>query len=563
MSTTTGGVTANKGDLIERVSYVSSATHGKDGDAYNNIKTPDVEGGALRQGGAPNVYGKEGFGLLCQYAAVGMVYGTLPGLVYPFLTIYLNMEGTQTTSASVLILLPWSFKVLNGMLSDCFPIFGFRRRPWILIWWTICFTMCVLMAVMKQGDPYFPTTELREKTELTEAEDALLNKDAPDTGGKFIIMMMLASVGYVGAAASSDGVVCEFAQREPESVRGTTQSAIYMVRTLFGVLAQLVSGFLFNGEQYGGEFGFTLTFPQMMLILALFLLPIFPITWFLIPEERNPGVSFKTYMAEFWELLQTRAMYQVIAYKFFSGVFERFVWVAAGPVANFWIGVTPLNDKLQGIFGNLVLAFTIWATSKWGLQWNWRLMTAITLLMVIALDAVVTSLGVWNVVRSQWFWLGIPIVETLPDGVNFIIGTYVVVELAGMGNEGAVYGLVTTVSNLSSPFASTISKNINSNFKVYNDDIKLDTTEVRWDVTYTIWIAYAARFVSLCFLPLLPPQKAATQELRRTGGSSKMFGIFTVFYVVFALCWSVTMNILSIYPSTKCLRVAGGRGCTK
>ncbi|KAJ0390833.1 hypothetical protein ATCC90586_011412 [Pythium insidiosum] len=132
-----------------------------------------------------------------------------------------------------------------------------------------------------------------------------------------------------------------------------------------------------------------------------------------------------------------------------------------------------------------------------------------------------------------------------------------------MGNEGVVYGLVTTVNNLASPFATTMSKNVNSLFDVTNDQIQLDTNHVRWHVTYTIWISYAMMILSLGWLVLLPPQKAETQELRRNGKRSNGMAAFTVFYVFFALCWSVMTNVLSIYPNTKCLRIAGGRGCKK
>lgn len=46
----------------------------------------------------------------------------------------------------------------------------------------------------------------------------------------------------------------------------------------------------------------------------------------------------------------------------------------------------------------------------------------------------------------------------VPVGISFIISTFVTVELAGEGNEGAVYGLLTTVLNLSAPFAATLTK---------------------------------------------------------------------------------------------------------
>jgi hypothetical protein len=556
-----------KMNLAERVSYISSVTNGKYDDRYSGSKTPvDIEGGALREGGAPNIWGKDYIGLLVQYMAVGMIFGTLPGTAYPFLNNYLHMEGTQVVSARVLLNLPWSFKVVFGILSDCFPIFGYRRRPFMIIGWFMCFLMLLIMAFMKVGKPYYleRANSTLKIADIPDDEKYLYyNLDAPDAGGKFIVLMMLAAVGYVGADVAADAVVVELAQREPEAVRGKTQTTIYMMRTVFVTISGILTGFAFNGKDYGGDFDFSISFPQLMLILALFCLPVIPITWFFIKEEKHPGIVLKDYLFEFWELLQMRPMYQVIAYKFFSGIFENFTVVCADPMQEMWAKATPLNDRMLHIAGNAIFAITLFCTGKYGLHWNWRWMHLITVVAVTAMDAFVTLLTTWDVVRSQWFWLGVPVVENLPQGIGFIISTYVLVELAGEGNEGAVYGLVSTVANLSIPFASTLTKSINAGFKVTSVDIALDTTEVRWEVTYVLLIRYAVNLLGLCFLPLLPPQKAETQELKRTGGKSKCLGAFTIVYVIFALCWSVMVNIMSIYPSTKCLKLVGGRGCKK
>jgi hypothetical protein len=558
-------------DIVERVSYISSASKPKDDvGGYASAQTPganpDLEGGALRAGGRPHLWGKDYIGLLVQYAAVGMVYGTLPSTVYPFLQQYLNMEGTQIVSASVLLNLPWSFKVVYGVISDCFPIFGYRRRPFMITGWTVCAIMLLIMACSKTGKPYYIDRKLADRKPSTYTPDEWkhgINKDAPDNGSKFIVLMMLAAVGYVGADVAADGVVVELAQREPEAVRGTTQTTIYMVRTIFITISNIITGFLFNGTRYGGDFSFSISFPQLMVILVVCLVPVIPCTWFFIKEDKHPGVDVKNYIAEFWNLLQQRAMYQVVAYKFFSGIFENFTATCTSPMQEHWAKATPLNDKIASIVGNAIFAVTLFATGKYGLQWNWRWMHAITLISATAIDVFVTFLTTWDVVRSQWFWLGPPIVEQLPQGVGFIIATYVVVELAGEGNEGAVYGLVTTVSNLSGTFASTITKNVDAQFDVGNAFIVEDSHHVRVDVSYVLAIRYIVNLLGLLWLPLLPRQKQETQALKMQGGKNKYIGAFTVLYVVFALCWSVMVNIMSIYPSTKCLKIVGGKGCKK
>ncbi|TMW59782.1 hypothetical protein Poli38472_004851 [Pythium oligandrum] len=179
-------------------------------------------------------------------------------------------------------------------------------------------------------------------------------------------------------------------------------------------------------------------------------------------------------------------------------------------------------------------------------------------LCILSIDSIFSMITVWDVFRNQWFWLGGPIVENVPYAVQFIVGTFIVVELAGNGNEAACYGLLTTVMNLSQPFAATITKQINGHFDVWNKDMMTVTHHVRTQVTYTILISYACKLFAFSFLVLLPTQKAACQELKRNGGSSKMMGIFTISYCVFALVWSIMINLLSIFESTKCLSITGG-----
>ncbi|EGZ14382.1 hypothetical protein PHYSODRAFT_507393 [Phytophthora sojae] len=538
---------ASPANKLDMVSPVAAGLPPK---GFHSMKTPDgedIEGGALRAGGAINVWSREYIGIIVQYAAVGMIYGTLPGTVYPFLFNYLNMESTQVVSATVLLNLPWSFKLFYGMITDCVPIFGYRRRPFMIIGWTLCFIMLLVMACMKAGDPYYPEYAYASMNVTTLSPEivATFNTDAPSTGSKFIVLMMLAAIGYVGADVAADAMMVEVAQREPEATRGYTQTTIYMVRTVFVTISSILTGFAFNGTHYGGDFNFSLSFPQLMIILTVLCLPVMPLTWYFIKEEKHEGMVFSKYLSELWGLVQTRPMYQVIAYKFFSGIFENFTITSSSAMQAYWAGVTPLNEKILAIIGNGIFALTLYFTGKYGLQWNWRWMHATMIIAVTVLDAIVTFLTTWDVIRNQWFWLGVPVVENLPSGMAFVIGTYVVVELAGEGNEGAV----------------TITKNVDGAFDVANKDIASDTNHVRWEVTYILIIRYAMNLIGLLFLPLLPKQKAETNELKRNGGSSRILGFATLAYCAFALVWSTMVNIMSIYPSTSCLRIVGGTGC--
>ncbi|TMW69695.1 hypothetical protein Poli38472_001851 [Pythium oligandrum] len=530
------------------------------------MKVVDLETGALREGGAPRLFSRDHIGVLAQYATVGLVDAVMPATIYPFLQNYLNVSGTTAVTATTLVALPWSFKVFYGILSDCVPIRGYRRRPYMVLGWMICIVMLFLMGCMTVDKPYWNRPEDayidREHDPLAYAMAlARANKEAPTSGGKYVLVMMFSAFGYVMSDVCADGIVVELAQREPLNVRGRTQSAVYSTRTAFNIVGQLIVGFAFNGREYGGAFDFALTFPMLMLSLAFWILPIIPIAWFFINEKKHEPATFSVYMRELWSAIQTRAVHQIMFYQFFSGIFAGITYTSSSPVQRYLVHVTPINSVISGIVGTFAFLVGIAVTGKFGLHWNWRAMIVLTGALVIFLDAITTFVTIWDIYRSQWFWLGLPIAINLPAGINFLIGTFVTIELVGEGNEGAMYGLLTTVSNLSSPFAATLTKIIDAHWDLSNERIQEDTEQVRLDISYTILIMYATNVISWMFLVFLPPQKAETQVLKRTGGSSKLLGGLTIAYVAFALLWSITTNILGIFESTACLVIAGGKGC--
>ncbi|KAE8963264.1 hypothetical protein PR003_g26028 [Phytophthora rubi] len=109
------------------------------------------------------------------------------------------------TAADQLDVLPWSFKVFYRTLPDCRPIYGYHRDRRI-------FT----------------------------------------------------AFGYMMSDVCADSIAFEPAEREPLDKRGKTQSCIYTVRTFVVILGEIIVGFGFNGEEYGGDFAFSPSISQLI-----------------------------------------------------------------------------------------------------------------------------------------------------------------------------------------------------------------------------------------------------------------------------------------------------------
>ncbi|KAG7398515.1 hypothetical protein PHYBOEH_010972 [Phytophthora boehmeriae] len=531
---------------------------------FQEIKTPNaLEDGALRPGGPPNIYSRQNVGILIQYGALGVINGTIYGLVYPLLNNYLRMSGTATASARVLVRIPWTFRMFFGILSDCYPVFGYRRRPYMAFGWIFATICLLLMAIFPTGDPYYGDPDLAyvAAANLTSDQIELINEDAPDAGTKFILLMILTNLGMAMAIAASDGVVIELAQREPEATRGSALTMMQVFKQVMSIFSSAMVGFGLNGEDFGGSFSGSMGVRAISAVCAAAALIATLSSWFFVAETKEPAKSFRNYMRLLYDLVQHRVVYQLIAFRFFYFVFSLMSVTAVSPIESLWAKVEPVNEAISSILAAIISAASLYVIKRYGLTWNWRTIIVITQLSVVFVDCFPTFFTIWDVYRSQWMWLGPPLLEEVPGTISKIVSQYATIEIVEGGNEAAVFGLITTCQTIASPFSTVIYKNIDAHFDIGKAFLQVDDTYVRNQVTYCYLIAYAFQICSIAFVFLLPRQKSETLELKRSGGKSQWVGIITI--VVFAFCfvWSIMTNLMTIFPSTSCLKIAGGTGC--
>lgn len=126
-----------------------------------------------------------------------------------------------------------------------------------------------------------------------------------------------------------------------------------------------------------------------------------------------------------------------------------------------------------------------------------------------------------------------------------------------------MYGLLTTISNLGSPFARALGNQLFGRFSGISDSENYadDTPEFRRKVAWTFVLTYFFAFLSCAFIYFLPDQKAEAQHRKLTWSKHTRFAYITASVGVFALLYATTMNFLVMFPSTMCLKIAGGDGC--
>mmetsp|Transcript_30477 Transcript_30477/g.69805 ORF Transcript_30477/g.69805 Transcript_30477/m.69805 type:complete len:587 (+) Transcript_30477:526-2286(+) len=532
-------------------------------------------GGALASGGI-DIFAPSNrlfcVGYLAQYFAVGILYSGLPATCYGFFLGYLAVPAHTYATVVVMTTLPWSFKLFFGMLNDTVPIQGQRRKPYMLIGWSVCAFFLLVLAAQPLPDPYWCVGPdgryVKERTlpdgKTTAAEPC--NADAATAGGGYALLMILAATGYVVADVAADGLTVEYARAEPEKRRGTTQTTAYLTRALGQSVASLIIGFGMNSRLYNGSFDWGLSYPQVMGLFALPALAMVPITAMLVVEpacSRRPR-SLREYLHTSWRLIRGGAFFSVVLFSFLSPMVANISTTAGGLVKVYWAKVESLQNQLFSLLGHLLFAGGLWLVKRHALHLSWRMMLAGTTLGLNLLDLSFVGLTTFGIVRNQYFYLGETVLYELPAAAQFVVSTYVIVEMADEGVEGLVYGLLTTAHNLATPFARALGNQLYRLFQPSLSDAKNyieDAPEFRVTVFSSFLLSFAFACASLLFLRLLPDQKAEAQTWKRTLPHRDAYARVTVGILSVALVYSLTINFLSMHPHTMCLRLAGGHGC--
>lgn len=514
-------------------------------------------------------------GFLAQYFAVGLIYSGVPATAYGVFLGYLNVPAYVYATVSVISSLPWSFKFFFGLINDTVPIFGLRRKPYMMIGWSLCAIALIILGCTPLPDPYWCVDEATgkyiQKVTLpdgtTDAAEPC-NPDAAKEGGKYAILLMLACLGYVIADVAADGLTTEYARQEPIERRGKTQTTAYLTRTLGGVSSTVFVGLCMNGHEYNGSFDWSLSFETVALVFAVPAALMVPLSGYLVKEPRNPEKQLPTgreYMSMCWDLLKSKACFYIILYCFLSSAIGNISTPAGGYVKTYWAGVENLQNQIFSLVGLLLFAGGLAIVKKWLLNTSWRLLLGVTIVILQLVDSVFSTLTIFDVVRNQYFYLGETVLVELPLAANFVVSTFVIVEMADDGNEGMVYGLLTTTGNLGGPVARAIGNQLYTLFQPSLSDSRnylRDTPEFRRTVFHSFLLSYAFPVFSLfavCYF--LPNQKQETQERKKNWKKRPVYGVITLCLLAVAFTYSLTVNFLAMNPNTMCLKFAGGDGC--
>lgn len=511
------------------------------------------------------------FGLVLHSVVVGVISTALPLTVFPFLTNNLNMEGTQTMSARTLLALPWTLKPFFMIFTDCVPLLcGYHRRPYMALGWLVCAAALLGIYFVDQPEPFFKDRALVSTPLIklsAEQRVSSINLDAPRHGGLYVMFMSVATVGYILADVAADALISEIARSQFNVIGGADNEdevfapMVTKFRYTSMLLTFLFMGVSMSGWDYGGDFDFTLQYTQVMLILGIMAALPVPLVWYTIVETKRARRSFQKCFKEIWDLFHNRAINKVILFRFLGGIFGGISATAVNPVAFYWAEVQPLNDNVVSFVATGAVFAGLSFANKKGWQINYRLLIIGANLVILFLDCGATIFTIWGIVRSQWFWIGLPVMEAIPSGLDYVIFTVVLGEITEPGKEQIMSSLVTAVSFLAGPAGLMLTKYIDAQLDVSNQDLMVDSNHVRAHTTLAFVIAYLCQLISLGWLLVLPRHASEAREWKKRSGTSTRHALGLIALLVVSFGWTVAVHVLSVNASTACMKSVGGRGC--
>lgn len=332
-----------------------------------------------------------------------------------FLKDELALSPAEVSALMGIAALPWIVKPLFGFISDGFPIFGYRRRPYIVLSGLLGAASWVSMATLVH------------------------------TGWAATVVMLVSSLSVAVSDVIVDSLVVERARKESQSDAGSLQSLCWGSSALGGLITAYLSGSLLQ----------TFSTQTVFLMTASFPLIVSAVAW-LIAEERasedRPGFE--------------KVKDQVIQLK--GAIAQKSIWL---PTAFLFIWqATPSSDSAFFFFTTNELGFEpeflgrvrlvtsiasllgVWLFQRFFRSVPFRTIfgwsTVLSAVLGMTTLLLVTHANRAIGIDDHWFSIGDSLILTVMGQIAYMPVLVLAARLCPAGVEATLFALLMSVTNL-------------------------------------------------------------------------------------------------------------------
>ena len=331
-----------------------------------------------------------------------------------FLKDELGMTPAEVSAMLGVVAIPWIIKPLFGFMSDGLPIFGYRRRPYIVLSGLLGTLAWVGMATV-------------------------IHTPLAATGA-----IALSSLSLAVSDVIADSLIVERARKESVTDAGSLQSLSWGASALGGLITAYLSGSLLQHFSTQTIFLITASFPLIVSATA----------WLITEEKVNKRTDFETVKDQLKQLKQA--------------VSQKTIWL---PTAFLFLWQsTPSSDSAFFFFTTNELGFqpeflgrVRLVTSLAALAGIWlfqRFLKTIPFRVIFGWSTVIaTALGMTTLllvthtnralgIDDQWFSIGDSLILTVIGQIAYMPVLVLCARLCPRGVEATLFAVLMSITNL-------------------------------------------------------------------------------------------------------------------
>ncbi len=359
---------------------------------------------------------RELLAILLVYAVQGIL-GISRLAVSFFLKDELALSPAEVAALMGIAALPWVIKPVFGFISDGLPIFGYRRRPYL-----------ILSGLLGVG-----------------AWLSLANLVHTAAGATLAIAITSLSVAFSDVIV--DSLIVERARDESVGKAGSLQALCWGASAVGGLLTAYFSGLLLQHFSTRTVFAFTAAFPLLVSAAALWISEE-PVT--LADGHRQTVV--KEQMQQLWQALTQKAIWMPTLFLFLwqctptaESAFFYFSTNELGFTPEF-LGRVRLVTSLASLLGVwLFQRFLKTIPFRQIFIWTTLLSSLLGLTALLLVTHTNRSLGI----DDHWFALGDSLILTVMGQLTFMPVLVLAARLCPPGIEATLFAMLMSVLNLS------------------------------------------------------------------------------------------------------------------
>jgi len=465
---------------------------------------PPSEGGRLTNipPWLPDLYSLPNLAIAMSYFCVGVALQLLRTPLIVYLIEDKNASPAEVNVLFTVMAVPWCFKVLYGFLSDCVPINGERRKPYLMLGWF--FYLISNLALAAMGEPSIPAV---------------------------IFFVFLMTSAYMLADVMTDALIVE--RSRYESRKGDLQSRGYIIRFFGSTIGAALGAVVYNKNDWSFYLPISIIFLLNGLFILVFLLPFIP---YLVElsDDCKPK-PFKKQCADLFETVQLRAVWQPMTFVYIFNAMQ----IANAAWMSFLVeglGFKAWEIGVLGTIASLMTWFGIIAYEKYLFESSWRIVffvcSSINVLVGLLQLALVTGKSREWGIPDLVFALGDDGVQEFLIGIQFLPLCLMYLSMCPAGSEGTTYAMLTTFSNLAGTVAFDVSTLLTTVWDVEEDTI------MAGDFTGVYKLSLLCTLVAplpLIFIGLIPRNRAHQDDLIKETTRSPVMGVIFIAVMIFTM----------------------------